>query len=129
MSENERFTVKPQDDLFAVVDNNSIDKVCVVNGIRTEIETEWLCELLNELYEENEQLKSENERLQHFESLYRQKTLQLEKKYNRIIDLINEKIRETENDLNCSVKAGMPTSAMYSEIELLEELRKEFKDE
>ena len=27
------------------------------DGIRTEIEAEWLCELLNELHEENEQLR------------------------------------------------------------------------
>ena len=53
-----RFTVKPQDDLFAVVDEYSLDKTCVVNGIRTEIETEWLCNLMNELNNENEELKA-----------------------------------------------------------------------
>ena len=46
-----RFTVKSQDDYFGVVDNNTEDKVCVVNGIHTEIETEWLCDLLNEQHE------------------------------------------------------------------------------
>ena len=53
-----RFTIKPQDDLFGVVDNYSADKVCVVNGIRTEIEAKWLCNVLNDLNDENEQLKS-----------------------------------------------------------------------
>ena len=55
----ERFIVKSQDDYFGVVDNYSADKVCVVNGIRTEIEANWLVDLLNELSDENEQLKSE----------------------------------------------------------------------
>lgn len=54
---NKRFTIKPQDDLFGVVDNYSADKVCVINGIRTEIEAEWLCDLLNELNDENQKLK------------------------------------------------------------------------
>ena len=106
----------------------TMDGEVIFDSIRSIADADVLVDLLNDLSEENEQLKSENERLQHFESLYRQKTLQLEKKYNRIIDLINEKIKETENDLKCSVKAGMPTSAMYSEIELLEALRKEIEE-
>ena len=63
MTENKRFTIKPQDDLFGVVDNYSPDKICVVNGIRTEIEAKWLCNMMNDLNDENEQLKSENELL------------------------------------------------------------------
>lgn len=54
-----RFTIKPQDDLFGVVDNYSADKVCVINGIRTEIEAEWLCNVMNTLNDENEQLKQQ----------------------------------------------------------------------
>lgn len=54
-----RYTIKPQDDLFGVVDNYSPDKVCVINGIRTEIEAEWLCKDMNALNDENEQLKKE----------------------------------------------------------------------
>ena len=63
MTENKRFTIKPQDDLFGVVDNYSPDKICVVNGIRTEIETKWLCNVMNDLNDENEQLKFENANL------------------------------------------------------------------
>lgn len=55
----ERFTIKPQDDLFGVVDNYSADKVCVVNGIRTEIEAKWLCDLMNELNNENINIKKQ----------------------------------------------------------------------
>lgn len=51
MTENKRFTVKPQDNYFGVTDNLTEDKVNVVNGIRTEIEAKWLCDLLNELDE------------------------------------------------------------------------------
>lgn len=54
-----RYTIKPQDDLFGVVDNYSADKVCVINGIRTEIEAKWLCKDMNTLNDENEQLKGE----------------------------------------------------------------------
>ena len=56
-----RYTIKPQDDLFGVVDNYSADKVCVINGIRTEIEAKWLCKEMNTLNDENEELKEENE--------------------------------------------------------------------
>ena len=59
MTENKRFTIKPQDDLFGVVDNYSADKVCVINGIRTEIEAKWLCKDMNTLNDENEQLKQQ----------------------------------------------------------------------
>ena len=58
MTENKRFTIKTQDDYFGITDNNTVDKVNVINGIHTEIEAEWLCDLLNELHEENEQLKN-----------------------------------------------------------------------
>ena len=58
-----RFTIKPQDDLFGVVDNYSADKVCVIHGIRTEIEAEWLCKDMNTLNDENEQLKADKQSL------------------------------------------------------------------
>ena len=43
-----RFTIKPQDDYWAVVDNYNDDKVCIINGIHTEIEAIWLCDFMNE---------------------------------------------------------------------------------
>lgn len=55
-----RYTIKPQDDLFGVVDNYSDDKVCVINGIRTEIEAKWLCKDMNNLNDEIERLKKDN---------------------------------------------------------------------
>ena len=58
-----RYTIKPQNDLFGVVDNYSADKVCVINGIRTEIEAKWLCKDMNALNDENEQLKHNNKML------------------------------------------------------------------
>lgn len=58
-----RYTIKTQDDLFGVVDNYSADKVCVINGIRTEIEAEWLCKDMNTLNDENEQLKQSMDNL------------------------------------------------------------------
>ena len=69
MSEK-RFAIKPQDDYWAVIDNHNDDKVCIINGIHTEIEAIWLCDFMNEqqstiqsLKEENEQLKK---RLEHY---------------------------------------------------------------
>ena len=47
MSEK-RFAIKPQDDYWAVIDNHNDDKVCIINGIHTEIEAIWLCALLND---------------------------------------------------------------------------------
>ena len=47
MSEK-RFNIKPQDDYWAVVDAYNEDKVCIINGIHTEIEAIWLCALLND---------------------------------------------------------------------------------
>ena len=76
-----RFAIKPQDDYWAVVDNHNEDKVCIINGIHTEIEAMWLCDFMNEqqsiideqkiaidemitdyknLEKENEQLRKEN---------------------------------------------------------------------
>ena len=63
---DERFTIKPQDDYWAVVDNYNEDKVCIINGIHTKIEAIWLCDFMNDqqaeindLNQENEQLKNE----------------------------------------------------------------------
>ena len=64
MSEK-RFTIKVQGDWFGIVDNYSADKVCVINGIRTEIEAEWLCDLLNNLHEENIRLKKDFDSCSH----------------------------------------------------------------
>ena len=72
MSEK-RFAIKPQDDYWAVIDNHNDDKVCIINGIHTEIEAKWLCDFMNEqqatinkLIEENEQLKK---RLEHYKEV------------------------------------------------------------
>ena len=61
-------------------------------------------EELNSLYYENEQIKQQVQKMH---------------------KLIDDKIKQSEEDLNRSVRAGMPTGLMYSEIELLEELKKE----
>ena len=53
---DERFTIKPQDDYWAVVDNYNEDKVCIINGIHTKIEAIWLCDFMNDLKEEKDSL-------------------------------------------------------------------------
>lgn len=52
-----RFRIKSQDDYFGITDNNVEDKMNVINGIHTEIEAKWLCDLLNEQHEEKEYWK------------------------------------------------------------------------
>lgn len=48
MTSENRFTIKPQDDYWAVVDNHNKDKVCIINGIHTRVEAIWLCDFMNE---------------------------------------------------------------------------------
>ena len=62
MSEK-RFAIKPQDDYWAVIDNHNDDKVCIINGIHTEIEAIWLCDFMNEQQATINKLKEENEQL------------------------------------------------------------------
>ena len=59
MSEK-RFAIKPQDDYWAVIDNHNDDKVCIINGIHTEIEAIWLCDFMNEQQATIQSLKEEN---------------------------------------------------------------------
>lgn len=63
MMGEKRYSIKPQDDYFGIVDECNEDRVCIVNGIHTKIEAEWLCDELNGLHDENVILKVENERL------------------------------------------------------------------
>ena len=81
---DERFVIKSQDDYWAVIDNHNDDKVCIINGIHTEIEAIWLCDFMNEqqatisaLKEENEQLRKENERQNNKIKLLRKKIIEL----------------------------------------------------
>lgn len=83
-----RYTIKPQDDLFGVVDNYSADKVCVINGIRTEIEAKWLCEDMNILNDENKQLKQRNNR--QYEQLDRLYDLIEQKEWRVLTDIIDD---------------------------------------
>ena len=72
MSEK-RFTIKPQDEYWAVVDNYNGDKVCIINGIHTEMEAIWLCDFMNEQQSTIQSLKEENEQLK--QKIQRWKTL------------------------------------------------------
>jgi len=92
-----RFTIKPQDDLFGVVDNYSADKVCVINGIRTEIEAEWLCKDMNTLNDENEQLKSKNRGLQSELQIFKEDVTHS----NQIINKLNDENEQLKKD--CTV--------------------------
>lgn len=71
--------------------------------------------LLNYLDVEMKKLKEENE--------------QLKEQLQMIERIIQTQIAEREEDLQISVKRGMPTGGLYSEIGFLEELKKECFDE
>lgn len=77
------------------------------DGSKCQILEDDVVGLLNDLSEENGQLK---------------KQLQMIKR------IIQTQITEREEDLQISIKAGMPTGGMYSEIESLKELKKECFD-
>lgn len=79
-----RFTTKSQDDYFGVIDNNVGDNVCVVNGIHTLIEAEWLCEVLNSLINENEQLKKDLKIIEEHRKQETEYTARLEEKNEQL---------------------------------------------
>lgn len=72
---------------------------------------------LARLEEENDDLLAEQHRLV---SLTAETISDFQKK---ILDILDEKIEKTELDLEHAVKGGMPTSELYSEIDLLEEIK------
>ena len=47
-----------------------------------------------------------------------------EERIKRIEKYINREIKQREEDLDKTIKVGMPTGSLYSEIELLEEIQK-----
>jgi len=99
-----RFTIKPQDDLFGVVDNYSADKVCVINGIRTEIEAEWLCKDMNTLNDENEQLKSRVEYLERKIDRERTSYQKQHEKWEEEIQKENEQLKSKNRGLQSELQ-------------------------
>ena len=87
-----RFTFADGFKIVAIKDNGQI------------MNSRQVCELLNALNDENEEL------------------LQFKYKAYRII---RERIELLESDYNKAVKAGMPSNSVYGEIELLEDLKEE----
>ena len=94
-----RFTIEND---IEMKDNWNINKRCYHFG--NGFDAKDCCNMLNELQEENEQLN------------------QFKKKFYNVID---KRIRVLEHDYNQAVKNGMPSNSVYSEIELLEELKEE----
>lgn len=75
---------------------------------------------LNALVDENECLKSQIKELE--EELNGK-----EEGLKSLFQVLNEKIEESEYDLERSARAGMPTGLMYSEIRLLDEIKELLK--
>ena len=89
MSEK-RFTIKPQDDYWAVVDNYNDDKVCIINGIHTEIEAIWLCDLLNTLHQQNQHLQDICTRTEAEKEEYADKYNELQKNFDDLTKMASE---------------------------------------
>lgn len=53
---------------------------------------------------------------------------QLKQKIYKLCNFIEDKINETEEDLKRAVKAGMGTAISYSDLDLLEEIRKKLRE-
>ena len=98
-----RFAIKSQDDYWAVIDNHNDDKVCIINGIHTEIEAIWLCDFMNEQESTINKLKEELKLEQDFASRWQKESEvlvkeneQLEKGKMEALSLLGEEIDKNE---------------------------------
>ena len=106
-----RFTIKPQDDYWAVVDNYNGDKVCIINGIHTEIEAIWLCNFMNEQQATISDLKDENEQLKEERNYFERKKCEYFNKYNKK-HLDNIQLKEENEQLKKRLEHYKEVEAM-----------------
>jgi len=121
----ERFKIKPQDDYWAVVDEYNEDKVCIINGIHTEIEAIWLCTLLNDQQATINELKEENKKLKR--ELNKQNTLNTQlREINKELgdDLYN--CRSNKNIISEKLKLWQDTLTEY-DIYTIKDLTESFE--
>lgn len=120
-----RYIVKTQDDYFNVTD--TYNNVPIVNGIRTEIEAEWLADHINTLNDEKDIITDDYTDLQ-------EKHDELNKKYVRVSDEFatiyteNVDLRKENFGLREQIKEfkRMPLLNMTNnDKKLLEEIRHE----
>ena len=102
-----------------------------------------VCELLNKQQATIKQLESDKAIAEDYANIFEMENVKLRKKLNTLSEeneqlkeqlqiierIIETQITEKEEDLRISVKGGMPTGGLYSEIEFLEKLKKECFDE
>ena len=86
---------------------------------------EELVGVLNEQQDKISRLEEENEQLKQD----REENEQLKEQLQMIKEIIQTQITETEEYLQTSIRGGMPTGSLYSEIELLQKLKKECLNE
>ena len=93
-------------------------------------------------YKEVVELLNENELLKNINGIHRSALLdseydikkleeeneRLKEKIYKLCNFIEDKINETEEDLKRAVKAGMITTICYSDLDLLEEIRKKLRE-
>lgn len=105
MSEKERFTVINQFSHYFSIRDNQVG-LNIVNRIMTGLDAEWLCDRLNSLHKENEELKQENK---------------------KILDTINNKITELGLEWYKAEDNSKEEKEANLQLNVLEELKKELK--
>ena len=115
MTEDKRYRVYKRGNYYAIDDN--IGQVAVISCIRTEIEAEWLCNLLNNLTEENNkngELLKENYGLQDGLDFYKEQNAYLSEQINELEIKLNN-IKEICNKYRIPsfVSVKMPRDCKY----------------
>ena len=113
MTENKRFKIDLDEE--AITDNGEF---CLSLYCFQDKGEKDVCNLLNELAEENEQLKADNNRLVN-------ETARIVAEHQgRVLDLIDEKIKENKRDYKMTYE-----DELKGRIEVLEELKKELEND
>lgn len=134
---SDRYIVRTQDDYFNVTD--TYNNVPIVNGIRTEIEAEWLCNTLNELEGENKVLKKGNryfydehkrvvDEYQNKIKKLENENQELKQENKKIIDTINNKITQLGMDWYGAEDDSKEEKEANLQLNVLEEVRDELKE-
>lgn len=132
-----RYIVKTQDDYFNVTD--TYNNVPIVNGIRTEIEAEWLADHINtlndekdiitddytDLHEKYDELRTKWVRLSDEFATIHIENMDLKKENKKIIDTINNKITEKGTDWYKAEDNSKEEKEANLQLNVLEEVKEE----
>ena len=121
---------------FVEIDDGLDFSIKHIESGETFYDCESVVDILNELAEENKELKEENEYLcekikeneWHWNTIdedrdvWRYKCNQFEKENHKIKSILLKKVDELNDAYNKSAKAGMPTGGIIGELDSFEEI-------